>query len=207
MKYSGKLMRHWYWCIFLTLMLLVLTAVVLYINTLAGVIVGGFTVMVYLTIIGLDVYYLPKVLAELLDFSRKYSEIERDMLKEFVVPYSLVQADGKILRMNDAMCQLTGKSDSYHGNISAVFSQLNSAHFPLDSEEREVEIEHAGRRYRVCMKRIPFEELIDDSAVVERISGSCFAVALCLFDITELSEYKKETYEQNPVVGLLYMDN
>ena len=32
------------------------------------------------------------------------------------------------------------------------------------------------------MKRIPFEELIDDSAVVERISGSCFAVALCLFD-------------------------
>ena len=42
------------------------------------------------------------------------------MLKEFVVPYSLVQADGKILRMNDAMCQLTGKSDSYHGNISAV---------------------------------------------------------------------------------------
>lgn len=197
MKYSGKLMRHWYWCIFLTLMLLVLTAVVLYINTLAGVIVGGFTVMVYLTILGLDVYYRPKVLAELLDFSRKYSEIERDMLKEFVVPYSLVQADGKILRMNDAMCQLTGKSDSYHGNISAVFSQLNSAHFPLDSEEREVEIEHAGRRYRVCMKRIPFEELIDDSAVVERISGSCFAVALCLFDITELSEYKKETYEQN----------
>ena len=56
MKYSGKLMRHWYWCIFLTLMLLVLTAVVLYINTLAGVIVGGFTVMVYLTILGLDVY-------------------------------------------------------------------------------------------------------------------------------------------------------
>ena len=103
------------------------------------------------------------------------------------LPHSLVQADGKILRMNDAMCQLTGKSDSYHGNISAVFSQLNSAHFPLDSEEREVEIEHAGRRYRVCMKRIPFEELIDDSAVVERISGSCFAVALCLFDITELS--------------------
>ena len=60
MKYSGKLMRHWYWCIFLTLMLLVLTAVVLYINTLAGVIVGGFTVMVYLTILGLDVYYRPK---------------------------------------------------------------------------------------------------------------------------------------------------
>ena len=63
-----------------------------------------------------------KVLAELLDFSRKYSEIERDMLKEFVVPYSLVQADGKILRMNDAMCQLTGNSDSYHGNILPFFA-------------------------------------------------------------------------------------
>lgn len=50
-----------------------LTAVVLYINTLAGVIVGGFTVMVYLTILGLDVYYRPKVLAELLDFSLEIS--------------------------------------------------------------------------------------------------------------------------------------
>ena len=101
-------------------MLLVLTAVVLYINTLAGVIVGAYGD-------GIPDHPWPgcilpaKVLAELLDFSRKYSEIERDMLKEFVVPYSLVQADGKILRMNDAMCQLTGKSDSYHGNISTVF--------------------------------------------------------------------------------------
>ena len=60
MKYSGKLMRHWYWCIFLTLMLLVLTAVVLYINTLAGVIVGGFTLMVNLSNHALVVYYLPK---------------------------------------------------------------------------------------------------------------------------------------------------
>lgn len=51
------------------------------------------------------------------------------MLKEFVVPYSLVQADGKILRMNDAMCQLTGKSDSYHGNISAVFSAAELSTF------------------------------------------------------------------------------
>ena len=48
LKYSGKLMRHWYWCVVVVLLLLVLTAVVLYVNTLAGVIFGGFTILLFL---------------------------------------------------------------------------------------------------------------------------------------------------------------
>ena len=45
LRYSGKVMRHWYWCVLVVLLQLVLTAAVLYVNTLAGCIVGGFTVM------------------------------------------------------------------------------------------------------------------------------------------------------------------
>lgn len=113
LKYSGKLMRHWYWSILLMMLLLILTAVVLYINTLAGVIVGGFTVVLYVTVLGMDLYYRPRVLTELMDFSRKYGAIEQDILKEISFPFCLVQPDGKILRMNDQMAALTGKQEDY----------------------------------------------------------------------------------------------
>lgn len=207
MKYSGKLMRHWYWSILLTLFLLGLTAAVLYVDTLAGVIVGGFTIVLYLTVLAMDLYFRPKVLMELLDFAKKYGGIEQNMLQDFPVPYAVVQPDGRLLRMNNRMRELTGKGDTYHGNILTLFPEISAAHFPLGDEERELEIDHEDRKYRVNLKRVSIGEIVDDSEIVERLSGECFVVAVCLFDITELSLYQQEAYEQNPVVGLLYMDN
>ncbi len=207
MKYSGKLMRHWYWSILLTLFLLGLTAAVLYVDTLAGVIVGGFTIVLYLTVLVMDLYFRPKVLMELLDFAKKYGGIEQNMLQDFPVPYAVVQPDGRLLRMNNRMRELTGKGDTYHGNILTLFPEISAAHFPLGDEERELEIDHEDRKYRVSLKRVSIGEIVDDSEIVERLSGECFVVAVCLFDITELSLYQQEAYEQNPVVGLLYMDN
>lgn len=206
-KYSGKLLRHWYWCVLMTLFLLILTAVVLYIDTLAGCIVGGFTVVLFLSVLLLELYYRPRVLIELMDFSHKFSGVEKEMLKEFVIPYALAQPDGKILWMNDMMQQISGKGENYHKNISSIFPQMNSAHFPLGSEERSLEIDHEDRKYRVDMKKIALEEMLEDLDGAEKLTDECYVVALHFFDVTELSFYKIENYEQQPVVGLLYMDN
>ncbi len=207
MKYSGKVMRHWYWCVLVVLFLLVLTAVVLYIDTLAGCIVGGFTVILFLSVLLLDIYYRSRVLIELMDFAHKFNGVEKEMLKEFVIPYAIAQPDGKLLWMNDMMAELVGKAPDYHKNISTIFSQINSANFPLDSEERSLEIEHAQRKYRVDMKRVSLDEMLEDLDGVEQTSKECCVIALHFFDITELSAFKKENYEQKPAVGLLYMDN
>lgn len=207
LKYSGKLMRHWYWSILLMMLLLILTAVVLYINTLAGVIVGGFTVVLYVTVLGMDLYYRPRVLTELMDFSRKYGAIEQDILKEISFPFCLVQPDGKILRMNDQMAALTGKQEDYHKNIAVLFPDLNTSQYPAESEERSVDVEYQEKKFRVTMKRVPLKNAIDASTIAERISGDCYAISMCFFDNTELSWYMQENYEQNPAVGLLYMDN
>lgn len=200
-------MRHWYWSIVLTLFLLMLTAVVLYLDTLAGIITGAFTVTLYVTILGMYLYYRPRVLTELLDFSKNYSNIEKDMLRNLMVPYGIVQSDGKILRMNDRMRELSGKKEDYHGNISSVFPQLVPADFPTDETESEVEIDHGERRYRVSMKRVSLDEVAANSEVVEQIAEECFVITLCFLDITELSIYRHQAYEENPVVGLLYLDN
>ncbi len=206
-KYSGNLMHHWYWCVLIILLLLILTAAVLYVDTLAGCIVGAFTAVVFLSVLLLDLYYKPRVLIELLDFAHKFSGVERAMLKSFIIPYGIAQADGKLLWMNDMMRSITGKSENYHKNISSVFPQINASQFPLGAEERSTEIEYEGKYYRVNMKKIPLDDMLDELEGVERFSDECYVIALYFFDITELKQYKIQNYEQKPVVGLLYMDN
>jgi c-di-AMP phosphodiesterase-like protein len=207
LRYSGKVMRHWYWCVLVVLLQLVLTAAVLYVNTLAGCIVGGFTVVLILSLVLLDVHYRSRVLIELMDFAHKFSGIEKEMLKNFLVPYAIVQPDGKLVWMNDMMAELTGKDADYHKNISTLFPAMNAAHFPLDEEARSLEIEYNERRYRVDMKRVWLSSMLEDLEGVEQTGGESCIVALYFFDITELLAFKQENYEQKPAVGLLYMDN
>lgn len=207
LRYSGKVMRHWYWCVLVVLLQLVLTAAVLYVNTLAGCIVGGFTVVLILSLVLLDVHYRSRVLIELMDFAHKFRGIEKEMLKNFLVPYAIVQPDGKLVWMNDMMAELTGKDADYHKNISTLFPAMNAAHFPLDEEARSLEIEYNERRYRVDMKRVSLGSMLEDLEGVEQTGGESCIVALYFFDITELLAFKQENYEQKPAVGLLYMDN
>ena len=208
-KYSGAVLRHWYWCVLMTLFLLALTAVVLYLDTLAGIVVGAFSLFLYLIIFLLELYYRPRVLQELTDFAHRFSGVEKEMLKEFSIPYGLVQPDGRVLWMNDSMSSLCGKGENYHKNIATLFSQIQASEFPLDESEavKSIEMEYEERKYRVDMRRITLNEMMEDYSGAEQTEEECCVIGLHFFDVTELSAYKQENYEQKPVVGLIYMDN
>lgn len=207
LKYSGMLMRHWYWCVLATLLLLLLTAAVLYVDTIAGCIVGGFTVVMLCIVFLLDLFYRPKVLSELMDYAHRFGTVENELLKKFDIPYILVQSDGKILWMNDLFQELVGKKSGYHKSITTLFGEIRVGHLPTDEEDKTLEITHDDKKYRVTMKKLSLNEMLNDLDGVEVISGECAAISMHFFDITELSAYKKENFEQKAVVGLLYMDN
>lgn len=207
MKYSGKLMRYWYWSWFLTLFMLMLTAVVLYVDTLSGCIVGGFTIVLFLSQLLLEVYYRPRVTQELMDFANRYGSIEKEMLREFGIPYTIVQPDGKILWMNRQMTELTGKNEEYHKNIATLFTEIRAEKFPVDGTETILELAYADKKFQVGMRKVWLEETLSDLDCVEVDAESAYVVAIHFFDITELSEIRRENYEQKAVVGLLYMDN
>lgn len=207
LKYSGKLMRHWYWCVLLPLLLLGLTAVVLYVDTLAGIIVGGFTGAILLTVVLLDLYYRPRVLAELVDFANEYHSVEHEMLSQSVIPQGLVQTDGKILWMNGRLADLAGKKEGGHRSITALFPQFDLSCLPTREDGGNTEIKYNDRTYNVCMRRISLDEMIRKLPGVEAAEDGYGVVELYFFDITELNALKKENFEQKPIVGLLYMDN
>ena len=209
LKYSGKIMRHWYWSVLMSLFLIILTAAVLYVDTTAGCMVGFFSIILYLTITLMWLYYRPKVLQELIDFAYSYGSVEQQMMRELAIPFGIVQTDGKILWMNYRLQEITGKTENYHKSITNIFPQFDVTRYP-DVVERTEEVEFQDKRYNVSLRRISLDELVDSHSGIERLyeeEGNCEVIALHFFDITELTQYKKENYEQRSVVGLLYMDN
>lgn len=209
LKYSGKIMRHWYWSVLMSLFLIILTAAVLYVDTLAGCMVGIFSLILYLTLTFLWLYYRPKVLQELIDFAYSYGNVQQQMMEELAIPFAIVQTDGKMLWMNYRLQEITGKSENYHKSITNLFPHLDVTKYP-DVIERTEEVEFHDKRYNVSLRRISLDELVDANSGIERLyekEGGCEVIALHFFDITELTYFKKENYEQKSVVGLLYMDN
>ena len=206
-KYGGNIMRHWYWCVWMMILLLVLTVVIFSIDTLAGCVTAGFSAVIYLLLIGLDLYFKPKVLQELIDFANHYEGIQRDMLQEFAIPFGLTEPDGKVLWMNERLMELTGKNEHFHKNISLVMPELDISAFPEDLDEYMIETAYKDQTFRVTMRRIRMDELLDASAVAQRMQENSCIVAVNFLDITELSHLRKENHDQKQVVGLLYMDN
>ncbi|MCD7819404.1 MAG: DHH family phosphoesterase [Lachnospiraceae bacterium] len=207
LRYSGKLLRHWYWCVLLLLLLLILTAVILYIDTFAGCIVGGFSLVLYVTVFALDFYYKPKVLLELIDFSQRFGGVEKDLLDAMMIPYGFVLPDGRIAWMNQMLCEMTKRGRDCHKNISSVFPELTTACFPKEEEEIQKEIDYGDRKYRVVMKRVQLQDVLEDMDIAELEGSKCNVIGLHFLDITELTYLKKENFEQKPVLGLLYVDN
>lgn len=206
-KYGGNIMRHWYWCVLMLILLLVLTVVVFSINTLAGCVAAGFSAVIYLLLLGLDLYFKPKVLQELIDFANHYTGIQKDMLQEFAIPYGLTEPDGKVLWMNERLMELTGKNEHFHKNISLLIPELDVSAFPEDLEEYMMETRYKDQNFRVTLRRIRLDELLDASEVAQRTLEDSYIVAVNFLDITELSHLRKENHDQKQVVGLLYMDN
>ena len=209
LKYSGKVMRHWYWSVLMSLFLIILTAAVLYVDTTAGCMVGIFSLILYLTITFMWLYYRPKVLQELIDFAYSYGSVQQQMMEELAIPFGIVQTDGKVLWMNYRLQEITGKSENYHKSITNIFPHFDVTKYP-DVIERTEEVEFHDKKYSVSLRRISLDDFVDANSGIERLyenESGCEVIALHFFDITELTQFKKENYEQKSVVGLLYMDN
>ena len=205
--YAGKLMRHWYWCVLMLLFLAGLSILVFYINSLAGTIVIIFSVVLYAILILLDLYYRPRVLQELVQFAQEYNHVQKELLDEFSIPYGLMEPDGRLLWMNRQLSQMVGRDSYYHKSIQTVFPEFDMEALPEQEEETLQEFKDGEQVFRVIMRRVHMDALVDQTEVASRLKDGTSMIALNFFDITELARYRTENVEQRQAVGLLYIDN
>lgn len=80
----------------------------------------------------------------------------RSSIKEFPVPYALLDEDGKVVWVNDEFSGITetSKRKLMKLNIVQVFEEVTEESLPYQEEVTEGEIAFNGREYRYEIRRV-----------------------------------------------------
>ena len=204
-KIKGQLKLYMQWPVIMVLLLLLMDLCIFRISIKGGVIATCF-IAVYLAIAVFQ-YHNSRadILNELISFATQYGQVQKSLLRDFIVPYALVDGRGRILWMNEAFSQLSQKPVKYHRSITSIFQEITIERLPKD-ESSEVLFQFENRDYRASMRKISIEAMLEDSGLIESDADN-FLTAIYIFDETDVNRYKKERDEEKLVTGLLYLDN
>ena len=112
------------WPLFLSVLLIVLTAVVAAVSVKAGIIVSVFTI-VYIGI-ALWLYFSRKrgILAGLIAFSSAYDQSRQNLLEEMLMPYAVTDGSGHLLWMNREFTAILKKTRIHIRTLQPCFLRL-----------------------------------------------------------------------------------
>lgn len=203
---KGQLKTYMYWPLVLTILLVIMNIPVYYMNPKAGFCVSIFTVIYFLVVLGAYFLNKPAMLNEIINFATQYATVQKHLLNEFEIPYALLDYNSKILWINEAFAEVTGKDKKYHKSITTIFPSITRELLDKE-EENNLQLTFGEKVYRASMSRIYFDEVTEDSGVIELENNMQYLTAVYLFDETELHRYIQENQEQQLVSALIYIDN
>lgn len=209
MKYTGKMMIFMQWPLWLIILPVVGTAGMFFVSAKAGIFMLVFTVLYGLIAWLLYVSTQKDILGEMVTFATQYGQIQKKLLKTFCIPYALMDENGRLIWMNEAFLEATGKPKDYHKSITTIFPQITKESF-MDEDEYtilEYHVHMEERIYRAQLQQIPFRDMEKSRELGELSEYTQRLMALYLFDETELNRYIRENKEQRFVAGLIYIDN
>lgn len=170
---------------------------------IASVIVG------IVIVIELVVYFITKsgIMPSLFAFAQEQDQIQRQLLKELIIPYAILDVDGKILWGNNEFIAKIGQGSKkrIRKNISAFFPEIGTDILSVQ-EQINMDLEFDDTQYNALIKKVGMSDMFKDDEDMSEIKGEAL-IAIYLFDVTELKRYKRENEEQKLVAGLLYIDN
>ena len=206
-RLKGHLKSYMYWPLMLTILVVLMNIPVYYMNTNAGICVSIFTVLYFIVVLVAYFFNKPAMLNEVINFATQYATVQKHLLNEFEIPYALLDYNSKILWMNEAFMKITGKDKKYHKSIATIFPAITRELLEKEGDGSNVQITFEEKIYRASMSRIYFDEVTEDSGVIELENNEQYLTAMYLFDETELHHYIQENQEQQLVSALVYIDN
>ncbi len=206
-KLKGRLKRYVQTSLYLGFLLIVVNLLVYLLSVPAGLVVTGFAVLYFGVVLALQFYSKPVIINELVSFATQYGQIQRVLLREFMIPYAILDDEGYIIWTNRAFEKAVHKEKGYRKSITSLFPSITREKLPGESEFAEVNLTFENNFYSAKMRKIPMREMVDSSDIVEAEEYKGYLVAFYLFDETALKIALKEVEDQSLAVGLIYLDN
>jgi len=208
-KFTGKFKLYMQWSLWLTILLLLGSVGIFTISVRAGIL------MILLTVIYACAAWLlcagsqKDLFSELITFAAQYGQIQKKLLQTFHIPYALMDENGRLVWMNEAFMDVTGKSKDYHKSITTIFPQITKESFFGEDEDTilEYNVSYEEHSYKAQVQMISFGDSEKETDLIGIEDYTQQLMALYLFDETELNHYIRENKEQRFVAGLIYIDN
>ena len=210
-KVRGTFRLYLQWPLFLSALLIVLTAIVGAVSLKAGIIVSVFT-LVYIGI-ALWLYFSRKrgMLEGLISFASAYGKNSQVLMDEMLIPYGITDKSGHFLWVNREFQAILDEDKSGLKNITALFPEVTKEMLATGGQMVSIHSAFGERRFRVDLKEVDLE-LFAGSGEEEQIKSGLAAesssvTAVYLIDETQTIKYKQQINDQKMVAGLIYLDN
>ena len=210
-KVRGTFRLYLQWPLFLSGLLIVLTAIVGAVSLKAGIIVSVFT-LVYIGI-ALWLYFSRKrgMLEGLISFASAYGKNSQVLMDEMLIPYGITDKSGHFLWVNREFQAILDEDKSGLKNITALFPEVTKEMLATGGQMVSIHSAFGERRFRVDLKEVDLE-LFAGSGEEEQIKSGLAAesssvTAVYLIDETQTIKYKQQINDQKMVAGLIYLDN
>lgn len=210
--------------LFMIALFVIMTVALFFVNILAGIIAIVATAVYSVISILSFVRYRASTRARFVEFAMEHGKMQKELLRDFPMPYALLDKTGRIVWVNDEFARITESSKRKLMKLTAmqVFEDITPEMIPEDDTVINGNIVYGDRDYKVEIKSVlvgeshiaeASGEALDNNPTEEKetpkkkgTEESGF-IAMYLFDMTELNRLTRENQEQRLVAGLIYLDN
>jgi c-di-AMP phosphodiesterase-like protein len=191
--------------LYMAALFVVMTVFIFAINVAAGFVALFFTVIYGAATLIIYIRYKASIDASFVEFAMEHGKVQKELLKEFPVPYALLEDTGRFAWVNDEFSRITetSKRKLMRMTVMQVFEGITYEMIPEEAGTETAEISYADREYLVEIKRVAVDRNTDDG---QPDSDENF-IAMYLFDRTELNKTVRAYNNQKLVAGLIYIDN
>ena len=124
----------------------------------------------------------------MIEFATSYGQMQGELLRNFDIPYALLDETGKIEWINDAFASSVHKDTDYRRSITTIFPSIRKENLPKDDVVNMSEL-------------LPSNTMLDEKAR----KGELYS--LFLIDDTASRLAIQEVDDQSLVIGFVYIDN
>lgn len=203
-KIDRRVFRYFGWPLYLSVFLLIMNVCLYFVDKEAGILATMFMVIYVSFVLGLY-FSRKKVLRNILiDYATTYAQVQRQFIKELVLPYAIMDDAGAVLWANDEFMSIVGKNTFNNKTIFRLLPDLSMENMPENGTDTEQHIRCRDRDYKVIMRCINMEQF---GTEINAGIGQNTLITIYMQDETEIKEYMQQIEEQRLIVGLLYIDN
>ncbi|SDB45622.1 c-di-AMP phosphodiesterase, consists of a GGDEF-like and DHH domains [Pseudobutyrivibrio sp. YE44] len=208
-KYRNRLKRYLRFPLYMLILFLIGCIAVAFINkTFAGII------SVFVLIYGIIafIYYkanLKSFRNTIIEYAVHYGTVQKELIKNFRLPYVLLDSTGRIMWMNEEFSHLVEKTKGYNKSITTIFPEITREGIEHAKDDNfDIHLEYNERKYLACLQRLNMSEPLSGNSMIASLDESSDGlVAIILFDETDVQATKAKINDQAMVMGLLYIDN